>query len=378
MDYLSMTQTPLLVLSNLAIILFIYILLKPSMTEPFGVISFRRNLSVLLMFLFFLFSFWGADWFHYAIEYQIAKDGIYISNLETVYQFFASVSSNYLIFRLLIWGPALILILRLFSKVSVSTDLALFFFGSIWIIWFGYARVSLALAMMFYGVVCLRKPDGRFSLFSFVIGLAFIFSSFYFHKTAFFGIVVILLALCLDLLNKKILKALIFISPLFLFVFSYYISMFMEADIDVEDAGELAMYAAKGQDYMSRDSGQGGVGGLIMRILEKIPYYILAILSYKFYNSDLYEEAPREIKMFAKILFLLVLISSAFAFNIGANTSLLYVRFIRFCFIPATIMISYFHQNNYYVKWTNRAFFIALFSTLYAVLYVAYTRFMNS
>ena len=156
MDYLSMTQTPLLVLSNLAIILFIYILLKPSMTEPFGVISFRRNLSVLLMFLFFLFSFWGADWFHYAIEYQIAKDGIYISNLETVYQFFASVSSNYLIFRLLIWGPALILILRLFSKVSVSTDLALFFFGSIWIIWFGYARVSLALAMMFYGVVCLR------------------------------------------------------------------------------------------------------------------------------------------------------------------------------------------------------------------------------
>ena len=129
---------------------------------------------------------------------------------------------------------------------------------------------------------------------------------------------------------------------------------------------------------MSRGSGQGGVGGLIMRILEKIPYYILAILSYKFYNSDLYEEAPREIKMFAKILFLLVLISSAFAFNIGANTSLLYVRFMRFCFIPATIMISYFHQNNYYVKWTNRAFFIALFSTLYAVLYVAYTRFMNS
>lgn len=47
----------------------------------------------------------------------------------------------------------------------------------IWILWFSYARVSLAMAMAFFGLAIVSKSPS--SLFSLLFGLSFILSSLF-------------------------------------------------------------------------------------------------------------------------------------------------------------------------------------------------------
>lgn len=379
MDFLNLQQTPLLVLSNLLIIILIYSLMKPAMCYPFKVGENRRKITQLLIIIFCIFSFWGADWFHYIYEYNMLRDmGDFKTNLEDVYMYIARYSPSYLVFRLIIWGGALLLLNSTYKRVGVGYDLTLFLFGSIWVIWFGYARVSLSMAIMFFGLAYLYESSNKNKVISVIVGAAAIVASFYFHKSSIFGIFVIVIAVFSKRLSRNTLALVVVLFPILVYIMNTQMGGFMSTDIDTESGSEIAAYVSKGQNYMERESKIRGIGGPLIEISERFVYYFIAFLCYKFQKSVFMESTPKVILVFMRVLFFNVLLASVFMFDLGANTTLLYTRLMRYSFIPASIVLSYMHQVHFTPIWTNRIIKFAFLSSVYAIIYITYTLIVNS
>ena len=111
--FLPIEQTAGLVFCNICLIIFMYWLMNRALKPPFIVPVGNRNLTIILMFIFVLFSFWGADWFHYYRVFDELKIGGR-TTIEEVYTWIAqNLSPNYLVFRFVIWGSSLCLLLKM-------------------------------------------------------------------------------------------------------------------------------------------------------------------------------------------------------------------------------------------------------------------------
>lgn len=360
-------QSALLVLLNIIMIGCNYLVLKDSLKNPYHTTIGKYQLGVFLCSLFCLFSFWGTDWFHYLETYDIIRAG-YETNLENVYVWIIqNISPYYLIFRLIVWGSALCLLVKTVKNLSVSKELVLLLFGVIYIIWFAYARATLAMVLAFYGYSLIVKNRHNFQ--SVVLGLSILLSSYFFHKTATFAIAVVALALLLKRFPRYTLWILLISFPLAIVLAKIGVANFMLTDIDGD--GDMASYMAAGQRYMEKDLSSHGIGALLQSMFERIPYYLTACLGFLVIRQKKIF-IPNDIKAFIILQILLVLISSIFAFNLGVNTSTIYVRFLRFAAIPTTIVMAYLYQCGYRHKFVKRTILIAACGTLYALFYSFY------
>ena len=333
-------------------------------------------IGLFLCLLFCTFSFWGTDWFHYQDVFPSLKAG-WKGHMEEVYAWIAqNLSPNYTVFRLVIWGSAFLLYLRTINILSISKNLALFFFGTIYIIWFSYARVSLAMALVFYGYALLNSCH-RANLITRIIALSAIGVSFFFHKTAFFAIGVAIVAGFMKKYPKKAVWLMLLFFPLVVILAKTQLSSFLMIDFDSAD-GDMASYMNAGQRYMDRDQGIKGIGSLIQSFLERFPYYGIAYISFRCLRSKDARLIPDDVKAFMLLQLVIVVVSSIFAFDLGLNTRTLYVRFLRFAAIPTIIVMSYLYE--YQLSWnlTKRVITLAICGTGYALLYSFYNSFIHS
>lgn len=369
-------QNAFLVLFNIILIFFIYYLSKSALKQPFMITVNNRRLSVVLMFVFILFSFWGDDWFNYYSSYfTILDDGR--TNLENIYYWIIQkISPNYIFFRMIVWGGSLVLFLHMIKRLSIPTDLSLFLFGSIYIIWFSYARATLAMILVYYGITILYKPY-KSKIISVILGITVIGCSFFFHKSALFAIIVSLLVILTNKREGKIINITLLFYPIFIIISAYYLNNFITKDIDSIENEINANFAA-GQRYLEHDELKRGPGILIQEFLEVIPYYLLIYVSYRYIKSKYYTSCPNDIKAFIRLLFFTVVISSVFSFNLGVNTDIIFMRFLRFAAIPAVVVLSYFIYIGFYSKLTHKIYKIALCGTFYALLYVMYNAFLKN
>lgn len=372
---LPIEQTGGLVFFNLCLILLMYILMKKSLYAPYVVTSSNKMKTTLIMYLFVLFSFWGADWFHYLEYYPSLLTGT-TGAMEDIYFWIAqNLSFDYLSFRLIIWGGSLFLLLHIFKQLSIPTHLAIFFFATIYIIWFAYARVSLAMVLTFYGSVFLYKPYKNKRL-SVIIGLLIIACAIFFHKSALFGIFATILAISVTKLRKKTFVLLVLCFPIFVYIAQSSLGEFLSAEVSRTDGGFSADMAT-GQQYLNSETTRKGPGYLIQVFLERFPHYMLVYLSFKFIRSKFYNFAPEDIKFFIRLQFFIVLLSSLFMFDLGANTDVVYGRFIRFSAIPSCIVLTYFYSIRYKFKYTQITYYLAFMGTLYAVVYSMYNAYVG-
>lgn len=360
-------QTAWMVFFNILIVFCNYCVLKDALKYPFKVSKAKYNIGWILCLLFCLFSFWGTDWFHYLETYVFIKDG-YRTNLEDVYVWIIqNISPDYLFFRLVVWGTALFLFIKTANNLSVSKELVLLLFSIIYIIWFAYARATLAMAMAFYGYSLIIKNSHNF--ISVLLGVAILLSSYFFHKTAVFAIGVVALALLLKRYPRYTIWILLIAFPLLIVLAKIGVASFMLTDIGGD--GDMASYMAAGQRYMEEDLSSHGIGAFLQIMLERIPYYLTAYLGFGIIRQKKII-IPNDIKAFIILQILLVLISSIFAFDLGVNTSTIYGRFLRFAAIPTTIVMAYLYQSGYRHKYVKRTIQIAACGTLYALLYSFY------
>ena len=85
-----------------------------------------RSLFIVLITIFCLFSFWGGDWFHYQYGFEHVAE---ITHMEPVYLWLYTHSHSYLLFRIIVWGSAVFLLLRAFKRLQINNDVAIAFFS---------------------------------------------------------------------------------------------------------------------------------------------------------------------------------------------------------------------------------------------------------
>lgn len=361
-------QTSWMVFLNILMVGCSYSVLKGSVKYPFQVSSKKYNIGVLLCFLFCLFSFWGTDWFHYLDGYNLIKAGFRTNFEEVYYWIIENISPHYLIFRVVVWGSALFLFLRTIDNMAISKSLALLFFSCIYIIWFAYARASLAMALAFYGLSLIVKYKHVYNLRC-LLGLAIMLSSYFFHKTAAFAIGVVVLSLLLRKYSRYALWIILFTFPLVVLCAKMGVANFLV--IDSDDGGDLGNAIAAGQRYMGKDMVDLGVGAMLQRFLERAPYYLIACTGFGAIRQKSLK-IPQDVKTFIVLQILIVLISSVFIFDLGVNTSTVYGRFLRFAIIPTPIVMAYLYQSGYNPKLVKLSIRLAACGTLYSLLYSFY------
>lgn len=360
--------TPILVGSNLLLILIIFLLLQPVCFKREAIPRLQNIAGIICIFLFCLFSFWGTDWFHYQeIFLQIKEYSKTSTNIEFIYIYLIkNICPNYIVFRLIIWGTGLLLIHLTISRLKINAPLTWFFFGTIFIPLYAYARVSLAIAIMIYGAILLCRPFEHHRIISYTLGFFLICISYFFHKSALIGISVLLFSFIIKDPKKYswILYSIGFISCII--ISKILISVFMETSIQ-----EDAAYAKYGQAYLYSKYGTtpSGIGALIAISLERSVFYLVAFISYKILHNYY---IPHGIHFLMKFQIFLVFFASLFYFETGANTGLLVERIIRFAIIPSAIILSYAHQYNLYSKLVLSTFAIGMAQTVYSITYSLY------
>lgn len=360
---------PYLVGINLLMILIGYVIVTPALKYPYSLTRNRRLWAYILLVVFCMAAFWGSDYFHIYDDYSVlVSDGW---ELEYVYHLIAKylAPNSYFLWRFIVWGCASLLVVKTFERVNLKQDLAICFFIMIWMLWFSYARVSLAMAMAFYGLAIISTS--RTSLFSRLHGLIFLLASLFFHKSAGFIVIVSLLALLLPYKGNKKWLIILVSFPLLIYLFRVYLSDFLIGDIS-SDNEEISSYIARGQNYMNSDNYVQGIGYLIGQLFERVPYYMIFVTSITLLVRKNNLIKNDSVKVFIKTIVLLILVASVFAFDVSLNTQLIYERFMRFSFIPSCILLTYFWSNGIYPKWQKWTFNIAWIGTLYQISYMLY------
>ena len=329
-----------------------------------------------LIFLFCMFSMWASDWYHYLEEFEMVKSyGALHINLESFYIWLIeSVCTNYMQFRFIIWGAAVYILYLLFRRISLPLELLIFVFCGIWLIWFSYARVSLAMALIFLGYSLWYKPIGTRKLLSRCIAIAVMCSAFFFHKSAAFGIAVAFFAIASEKFSKKTTIIYLILLPLLVILIRGYIVDFLYMDFDSSENELQANLAAGQRNFTEISSSTKGLGSIIRDFFELAVYYVISYLCliYSLKKKNELSHVPSELDAFVRICFFLILFASIFAFNLGFNTSTIYRRFILFSFIPCTVAICYFHYYKLFPKITPKVIQLGIIGMFYTIFYSLY------
>lgn len=376
MDIIGTQQTPFLVLLNIFMVIWFFFSLKPILNYSGQFSSNQITFTKFLVFVFCIFSFWGPDWFYYIPVFQNLKN-LDRTHMEDIYVFISQISPNYIFFRTVIWGSAVLLAINLFKRIEVNSIIALLIFSAIWLIWFSYARVSLAMALMFWGVAIIYKPLFGIKTFSFLVGFAAIFASLYFHKSAAFGIFIIILSLATHLFFQKfdgnffLFLSIIIILTAFLLLQNFLVD-FMLFDNFGED-NLVAQATVSGQRYLDASGGSKGIGAIIAQILERAPYYLTTICCIKaFGKGPFFATIPPSVKIFIYIAFFTTIFSTFFVFGTSLNTTIIFERFMRFAILPCSIVTAYCYEHKETHLEAKCVIFSGIIGVSYQLLYTFY------
>lgn len=360
-----------LVFTNIILMLIIFWCFKDAKLYPYYIKSkTKKNLGVICIFLFFLFAFWGADWFHIAVFYPYLRAGER-THMEDIYQWIAqNVAPNYLIFRTIVWGACLLLVKLIFDRLDVQKDLLWFMFAVFGVVWCSYARVSLAMCLMYYGFALLFKPY-KYKHLSNLIALSAILASYFCHKTALFGIAVIVLATLIRNFNRSSIILLVLSIPIVYMLLQNIISDYLLFDATGDnDSWNKSVLSAQG--YMERETSAVGIGAILLKIMERTAYIVTGAMAAFMIMKDKRNKRSSIINAFIRLDIIMVLISCLFLLDLGINVSVIAERFFRFLFIPTGIIIAYFWQIRFCMKYTKLIYVLGIAYSSYALLYSFY------
>lgn len=372
MEKLTVSQA----LFNLFLWGVIFFTLYPASKYPYKLSKSRKKFGYALLLLFCLFPFFGGDYFHYKEIYTEIKVSGY-SHLEIVYWWLIqNVCHSYFEFRLIIWGIALILTLWGYRRFHNETDLPLFYFGVFYLPWFSYARASLAMSMIFFGLSLLSHPVKRLKFSGYVIGIALLGLSVFFHKSAMVGIAAALGALFFHNPKKGNVVMIVLLFPVVLILIESFLSDFMSMDLTYDD-----FISGRQRDtYLEGEGGGGishGLGQYISTFFTRVPLFIIAatyIFSvYKGYivRFDKYSKTA------SSYTFYIMLIAIVFMFDLGYNTYTLYYRTLTFAMIPAAVFLTKMKTDAIALRVYRIISVMTIVGIVYTLLYSVYLGFVG-
>lgn len=321
------------------------------------------NLFVIIgIVVFCLFAFWGSDYYRYKELFTNYYNTQSLVHIEKAYEPIFRIATNYIVFRLIIWGGALLILLWAFHRLNLQMDIVLFVFLVLYLLRFSYARVSLGVAIMFLGYSFLINPFKPGKLVSFVIGLLLLFFSLSFHKTMLLAIIAIPLAF-LKWNRSTLLFAMAFF-PLLVFFVNTSLVEYILANNLIED--EQQLYAIN--SYMSNYGKESGWGIKLANLLQALPFYLCILVYFrdkKYYHLNTSEKT---VQRTFSLLIAMVFIASAFVFR----QALVYRRLLYMTYPAFVAAIAEIWKIEGKTKWINTVLTISIVYQAYELLYAIY------
>lgn len=326
--------------------------------------------NILLAFLavvfLCLFAFYDTDYFHYLDIFNSVSLG-YIFHIEEIYLPIAMFANgSYFLFRLYIWGFAVLLAFITFRRFELPVSLAILFFLCLVVLKFGYGRVSLALAMATFGYSCIVKPFNP-KLISILLGGVFVYYSAFFHTSAIFYIFLLTISFIATNAGKKTILMMFIMYAIVVYLFQRYGGAYILQYVENDESTQGAL------SYLNGDfRGYEGVGVLVKQLLDRMPFFLTLIIAILIRWKGLHKSMPYYMKSVTNLCIYSVLAALVFSFETTVNTYSLYYRFLYFSMLPTVILICYCHLKNIFPKLVNITFWCGFIASVYNLVYSFY------
>lgn len=319
-----------------------------------------RTISWLLVLIFCLFAYWDTDFFSFRQDFfspnfNDFRDPLYY------YLSFAAFKS-YTIFRLLIWGTGLLLFKKTIERFSISKNIAIYIFVLFFLLTFSYARVSLGMAMFFYGASLLLNPSKDHRSLSIIAGLLFIACSYWGHRSM--SLLILLTPMLMVKLNKKTSILLILAGVTFSSLAAILLSKLAGGEIilsgELSDVGDAASHYAANESTIDYN-------WKFMLIKNLRNYSFMVLILYFIWKMTLSKDSYRimpYIKRLTALCCTILIIAISFMNVLGLGAEVIGYRYLYMLGIPSCIILSYLVDNG--ITKPATAFILLMPAILYA------------
>ena len=296
-----------------------------------------------LIALFAITAWYVGDFFGYQRNVQSYYQGIQSFHLEKIYEYIIELThQNYVLFRVVVWGGALICYTRIVSNYRVNTTMALFVLSILFITPFSYARATLAMAVYFLGVSYLSRWQDCRKIIYVLLGVSLVLGSYLFHKSML--VILLLTILYVVPINKKTVVPIFLIVSIFGYAIDFMMNSFQQMLLDIGDAQLVEKITDRNYSLDNRESVSASLFGWIYIIYEYVSFYLTFILvSIIFFKN---KTIPPQIAGLYRIAFGIVIMATAILL-FSSGSSIFFYRYLFMSFIPLSIITVYLLTNGY-------------------------------
>lgn len=303
--------------------------------------NYRKDVTItwVLILLFCLYAYWNTDYFSFRRDFFIT-----LADFRDPFYYYLGLVSfeSYTLFRLLVWGGALWLYKKSLKRFHISLNFAVFVFAIFYLLTFSVGRISLGIAMYFYGISVLLNPyQNKFS--SYFKGVLFIVCSYWGHRAM--ALPIVLTPIILVKPTKKYVGILVIAGFILGKLSASLLSQLIAGDVLIGSgtAAEKALLA-----YASNEN------DLVMNwkfaLTSKLRWYsIYFLVGYSVWKS-FFSRSETIIPLNIQRLVIVCLTVFLFAFSllqfdtIGANE--MGERFLLILGLPLTGILAFFCKEN--------------------------------
>ena len=320
--------------------------------------------SLILLFLsvfgFSDYDFWGC-WKGYIYYKKYGHSGVY----EPFYEWLTDLTPNYFIWRFIVWGVAVYLMVKTIYRLRANYSATFLFLTLLYAISFYKLRNVLGFSVMFWGLSLIIQPDNRKKITCTILGITYIVLSFWCHKTMIISIV--LLSSCWIKINRTRMNILIIAWPFLISAITILLNRFISGIIILGN-NDMGL-ASRAMTYATDTGIVSNFNGMIRTAL--IESSILIPLAYMT-KKIIYDKIniPIVINYFYKYWFVTTYIAYLFAFQDAANW--IYIRIGTMGYFPMCIVLGWYWAMHKRTISQRLILLLCLVAYLYRVLYLIY------
>ena len=300
-----------------------------------------KPITWCLILIFLLFAYWDTDYFSFRQTFHKSLEGF----RDPLYYYLSLISFNsYTIFRLIIWGSALLLLKKTSNRFGIFPNIAAYVFSIFFLLTLSYARVSLGMAMYFYGLSFLIKPHPTNRFWGFVWGLTFVCCSYFGHRSLL--VLIALTPLAMLQLDRKKLIILGCVGIAASGFAATLLSDLISGSLSVSDTMGAAGEAAEQYANIEIEMEYNWKFALMRNLRFYSIYIAMAYIAWKVTFSKESKLIAPEIKRLATVSCAILLFSVSFLLAPSWGADIIGYRYLYMLGIPVCIIISYISTNN--------------------------------
>lgn len=240
------------------------------------------------------------------------------------------VGSNYLLFRIIVWGGAYLLFCLTAKRLDIKIFFVVFFLLSTYSLTFSYARATASFAIYYYGLSYLIKPLENKRL-SYIIGLTIIPLSVFFHTSALL-LVAVTVAILVPFRKWIVILTVIMIPVITIAMRQIFDMMLLSENTDEYLAGKL-------QGYSEREV-ERGPARYLLNTFSYLSLYVPIVFSMiTIFIKNSYKNISKDLMNLYKVAFCLTIAATSFVF-MGSNYVTFFVRILNMTMIPNTLIVT--------------------------------------